>query len=303
MMRPEPPRLGVVHAALLSLAAITAARAASIDGRITFPGSDDPAVAVYVYAPASAHLYRARVDARDRAFRVRVPPGRYIVFATPSDPGAPDVYGAYTHCSSALPPAGCRDHSLADVVIDRAASRVSVVVGDWSLSDADADALDRILGLTATPGPEPEGAPRFSEYAIDPNAAGTRTKPRLRQLHLPAHSRAALRDAVATGPNFAGAVTVLVDRCGGDCIRLVLLDWRRGALIEPSNLARIDAALPCRTSEAVLFRRDSRLLSVTRRRGGGIVTQYYLWSGRAASLALLAEYPRKESEFCAIDPP
>ncbi len=128
-------------------------------------------------------------------------------------------------------------------------------------------------------------------------------KPRLKELPLTAESRAMLRDAVATGPNFAGGVTAMVARCGGDCARLVLLDWRHDQLIEPSTLAQIDDALPCRTSEAVLFRRDSRLLSVTRIRGVGIVTQYYVWRRETGSLALVAEYPRKQSEFCAIDPP
>lgn len=303
-MKPARPfRRRAVHAALWCLSAMAAARGASIAGRISFPGSDTPAVAVYVYAPASAHLYRARVDVAQRSFHVRVPVGHYIVFATPSDPGAPNVFGAYTHCDGTVAAAQCRDHSFQDVAVGPVAAQLPVNIADWSLSDTDADALARILGVAATPGPEPEGAPRFSEYAIDPKAAGPVAAPRLRRLHLAAADRTALRDAVATGPNYAGTVTALVDRCGGDCARLVLLDWRRGGLIEPSSLAQIDEGLPCRTSEAVLFRRDSRLLSVTRMRDGFIVTQYYLWRPVAATLELLAEYPRKESEFCAIDPP
>lgn len=303
MKSARPFRRRAVHAALWCLSTMAAARGASIAGRISFPGSDNPAVAVYVYAPASAHLYRARVDVAQRSFHVRVPVGNYIVFATPSDPGAPNVFGAYTHCDGAVAAAHCRDHSFQDVAVGRAAARLQVEIADWSLSDTDADALARILGVAATPGPEPEGAPRFSEYAIDPKAAGPVAAPQLRRLHLDAADRAAMRDAVATGPNFAGTVTALVDRCGGACARLVLLDWRRGGLIEPPSLAQIDEGLPCRTSEAVLFRRDSRLLSVTRMRDGFIVTQYYLWEPGAATLELLAEYPRKESEFCAIDPP
>ena len=289
----------------LCLFALSAATAwgAVLDGQITFPGSDDPAVTVYVYAPATAHLYSTRVAGNQRKFRLRVPAGSYVVFAEPSEPGAPDVYGAYTHCGANGASGECSDHSLQNVAVGPSVRRVAVSIADWALSDADADALDRILGVAATPGPQPEGAPRFSEYAVDANAPGPAAKPHLKELSLTAPSRAMLRDAAATGPNFAGAVTAMVARCGEDCARLVLLDWRHDQLIEPSTLAQIDDALPCRTSEAVLFRRDSRLLCVTRMLGGGIVTQYYLWKRGAGSLALLAEYPRKQGEFCAIDPP
>ena len=287
------------------------AAAAILGGTIGFPGSDGSAMTVYVYSLDAARLRSLPVRRGQREFRFAVPPGRYVVFAAPNGAGAPDVYGAYTHCSASAPPAPptrCDDHSLRTVEIERRTRRVDVAVDDWSLSDADADALDRIRGLAATPGPPPEGAPRFSEY---PAAAATTgaTKvaapaaARLRRLALSPRDRMKLRDVLAAGPNFAGEVTLDLAHCGAHCLRILLLDWRSGGVVEVPDLAAIDDALPCRTSEAVLFRRDSRLLSVTRMRGRVIATQYFLWDPTTASLRLLAVYPRKPRQYCAIAPP
>ncbi|NNM61503.1 MAG: hypothetical protein HKM03_04985 [Steroidobacteraceae bacterium] len=288
---------------------MTAASAAVIDGNIIFPGSDKPAVTVYVYAPEQARLRSALVRRDQPGFRIVVPPGRYVVFAAPSAPGAPDVYGAYTHCSGGASPqdaVNCADHSLRHVVVDARTQHGKVTVDDWYLSDTDADALDRIRGVSATPGPQPEGAPRFSEYPMATGATGPAFAPPqtwLSGLGLNHEDRAKLRDNIAAGPNFAGELTVDLARCGRHCRRVLLLDWRDGKVIAPPELGAIDDNLPCRATEAVLFRRDSRLLSVTRMRGGVIATQYFLWDPTAASLTLLAVYPRKQSEFCAIDPP
>ncbi|HVC01193.1 MAG TPA: hypothetical protein VND80_03215 [Steroidobacteraceae bacterium] len=298
--------IGIACAGLASIAAIAVAAAAVIDGNITFPGSDEPAVTVYVYALGNSRLRTEHLRSDQRAFRLVVPPARYVVFAAPSEAGAPDVYGAYTHCSGALPQAlpACSDHRLRTVVIDPKTRRADVALDDWYLSDALADALDRIRGIAATPGPQPEGAPRFSEYPTAPNAAGGAAppKPHLRSLALTAADRATLRDVAAAGPNFAGTLTAAVANCGAHCLHVLLLDWCAGKVIEAPQLAAVDDDLPCRTREAVLFRRDSRLFSVTRMRGGLIATQYFLWDPTSASLSLLAVYPRKESEFCAIDP-
>ncbi len=301
-----------VCAGLIGLVPI-AAGAAVIAGRITFPGSDNPAVTVYVYSLDPARLRSTPVRRGRRDFHVTVPPGRYVVFAAPRGVGAPDVYGAYTHCSgahfapsAAAGGANCADHSLRSVAVDRGTRRVDVAIDDWALSDADSDALDRIRGVSATPGSQPEGAPRFSEYPVPATATAAAAAPtaaQLRQLALGAADRARLRDVLAAGPNFAGEVTVVQARCGVHCQRVLLLDWRSGRVVEDPDLAAIDDALPCRTSESVLFRRDSRLLSVTRIRGGVIATQYFVWDPSAASLTLLAVYPRRRSEYCAIDPP
>lgn len=298
-------------AVLIYCVSLGAAAAAILGGTIRFPGSDDPAMTVYVYSLDAARLRALSVPHGRRGFRFAVPSGRYVVFAAPNGAGAPDVYGGYTHCSGNPPPSTptrCDDHSLRTVVIDRRTRRVDVAIDDWSLSDADANALDRIRGLSATAGPPPEGAPRFSEYPAA--AAMTATTKlaapaarRLGRLALSLRDRMKLRDVLAAGPNFAGDVTLDVAHCGAHCLRILLLDWRGGGVVDVPDLAAVDDDLPCRTSEAVLFRRDSRLLSVTRMRGRVIATQYYLWDPTAASLRLLAVYPRKPSQYCAVDPP
>ncbi|MDE2306624.1 MAG: hypothetical protein KGL34_13770 [Gammaproteobacteria bacterium] len=291
-----------------ALSSAAAAQAAVIDGRIGFPGDDAPPVTVYVYSLDAARLRNAAIQASRRDFRIEVPAGRYLVFAAPSDPGAPDVYGAYTQCDSvAAKPltTPCADHSLRTVVIGPGARRATVTIDDWSLSDADADALDRIRGIAATPGPEPRGAPHFSEYpvAADPSPEAARARPRLGALHLSPADRRRARDVLAAGANFAGGLTVLVAHCGSHCLRVLLIDSGKAEIVEPPELGAIDDSLPCRTAEAVLFRRDSRLLSVTRWRDGVIVTQYFVWEPRARALTLLAAYPRKPAQYCAIDPP
>jgi len=61
-----------------------------------------------------------------------------------------------------------------------------------------------------------------------------------------------------------------------------------------------EGTLPCRTDEALLFRRDSRLLSVTRLRGAAVVTQYYVWNQKNAALVQSGEYQRTSQTFCAV---
>jgi hypothetical protein len=86
----------------------------------------------------------------------------------------------------------------------------------------------------------------------------------------------------------------------------VLVDWLNGTVQElpsqrpQSQRAQIQGTLPCRTEEALLFRRDSRLLSVTRARGAAVVTQYYVWNQKNAALVLSAEYQRTAQAFCAV---
>lgn len=83
---------------------------------------------------------------------------------------------------------------------------------------------------------------------------------------------------------------------------MLLLDWRSGKISRTPALAAIEETLPCRSAEAVHFRPDSRLLSVTRMRGAAIMPHYFLWKPETASIELLAQFPRDVQRFCAIDP-
>ena len=90
------------------------------------------------------------------------------------------------------------------------------------------------------------------------------------------------------------------------CGRLILVDWHSGAVRElplqdpPGAPALPTGTLPCRADEALLFRRDSRLLSVTRVRGAAVVTQYYVWNQKDAALVHSGEYQRTSQTFCAV---
>jgi hypothetical protein len=111
-----------------------------------------------------------------------------------------------------------------------------------------------------------------------------------------------VQQALGAGPNFAGYVTVTVTGCGLACGRIVLIDWRNGVIQElapPNAGEEAQASLPCRTEEALQFRLDSRLLSVTHARGASIVTQYYVWNQKGAA-AMRGVYQRSSQAFCAI---
>jgi hypothetical protein len=112
-----------------------------------------------------------------------------------------------------------------------------------------------------------------------------------------------VQQALKVGPNFAGYVTVTATSCGPACRRIVLVDWRSGVIQElapqkPGD--EMQRALPCRTEEALQFRLDSRLLSVTHARGSSIVTQYYVWNQKGAAPIPGGLYLRSSQAFCAF---
>jgi hypothetical protein len=268
-----------------------AAVAGSIEGSLTFPSQFVPSMTAYAFELDSARIRSVLLTPGQAGFRIEVPAGRYQVFLAPNEPGAPNIYGAYTLyslCSEHESAAGCDDHNLVTVTISPKTPRAAVKVDDWYLSD-DIDAqIDRIRGIATNANTEPLSAPRFSEY---PSARADIPAP-------PAVESANLLQAMAGGPNFAGQMTLAVTRCGAACLHVSLIDWRNGALHDPAPLAEIQGTLPCRADEALLFRRDSRLLMVTRAHAAGVLMQYFLWNPADASLALIAEYELAAAAFC-----
>ena len=66
--------------------------------------------------PRGCTQYSSR--AARRISRVEVPSGRYLVFLAPNEPGAPNIYGAYTEYSLCAPhdaDGKCEDHALVSV--------------------------------------------------------------------------------------------------------------------------------------------------------------------------------------------
>ena len=86
-------------AALLSLGQHVAALAGSIDGAIVFPSRLIPSMTVYATDVDSSRVRTLPLARGQTRFSVEVPAGRYLVFLAPNEPGAPNIYGAYTQFS------------------------------------------------------------------------------------------------------------------------------------------------------------------------------------------------------------
>ena len=289
--------------------------AATIEGEITFPSRSAPPLTAYAFELDTARIRTAAVPEDQTKFSIDLPPGRYVVFTAPNEPGAPNIYGAYTQfsvCNVREPPTAdadtdtqpaCQDHGLIAVTLKGNAARAKVTIDDWYLSDEIADQLDHMRGAPASAGAEPLGAPRFSEYKSGPIDSTPAPKLDFTDSTESAPERAKLQQSLASGPNFASYLSAVSTQCGGSCAHLVLIDWHSGKIIEPPEIAEIQTALPCRPDELVQFRRDSRLLSVSQVRIDRIVTQYFLWKPETEALVFTAEFQRTEQQFCASVPP
>jgi hypothetical protein len=306
--------LGYQFLARLSLAAVASlqsagAGAGAIEGSIIFPSQLVPSMTVYAAGLDSARVHSVQLVRGQANFTVEVPPGRYLVFLAPNETGAPDVYGAFTQYSLCGPhvEGRCEDHTLVPVTVTSKAPHPAVTIDDWYLTDDVAGQIDRILGGVAAGGgarvnSELLSAPRFSEYPSAPFRAAALPKIDFSGTDLSLENRELVQRALLNGPNFAGHLTAALTTCGPACGRLVLVDWDTGSIRAlPQNLpSEIPGNLPCRADEAVLFRRDSRLLYISRARGTSVVTQYYVWNQKNAALAQNTEYQRTSQTFCAV---
>jgi hypothetical protein len=294
--------------ALASLGACAGACAGTISGTVAFPSQVVPSMTVYASDIDTSRIHTTTLPRGQANFTVEVPPGRYLVFLAPSEPGAPDIFGAYTRYSLCAPHAvedgTCEDHALIPIAVTAKAPHAAVTIDDWYLTDDIADELDRIRGAGGgRPPKEPLSAPRFSEYPSESYEAGAPPKIDFGGSELSLEDRELAEAALAGGPNFAGHVTATLTSCGAACGRILLIDWRSGAVQElppPGSRDESQGALPCRTEEALMFRRGSRLLSVTRLLGTAVVTQYYVWNQNGAVPLSGGEYRRPSQAFCAV---
>jgi hypothetical protein len=298
-----------VQAATASFSLSAGALAGTIEGVVTFPTQLVPSMTVYASDLDTARVHSVQLVRGEANFTLEVPPGHYLVFLAPNEPGAPNIYGAYTQYSLCAPHDGdakCEDHALVAIAISAKAPHSAVTIDDWYLPDDIAAQIDRIRGVAAGSNSEPLSAPRFSEYPSASFDAAAAPEIDFGGSELSDAERANVRQALSSGPNFAGHVTAALTRCGPSCGRVVLVDWLSGAiqgLPLQAPRAEIQGPLPCRTDEALLFRRDSRLLSVTRSQGAAVVTQYFVWNQKSAALVQSGEYQRTSRAFCSVAAP
>ncbi len=305
-----PSRILLACAACLALAGV--AGAAIIEADVAFPSPNAPPLTAYVCETETSRIRTVPVAPGQGKFSIDVPPGHYLVFMAPNEPGAPDVYGAYTQfslCTGRPAEAGgnaaasCSDHNLVPLNLTGKGAHATINIDDWYLSDQIAAQLDRIRGTPAGSTGEPLGAPRFSEYRVAQTEAVPAPRIDAGTSTLPVEERTRLQQGLGNAPNFAGSFSLFLTRCGATCEHLVLIDWHGGRILEPSTVPDLQGSLPCRNEESVLFRRDSRLLSVTRPHGDVLLTQYFVWRAETSTLALVAEYQRSPLQFCNATPP
>ena len=152
-------------AAVASLVSSAGAGAGAIEGAVTFPTDLLPSMTVYASDIDTLKIRSVQLLRGQANFTVEVPPGRYLVFLAPNEPGAPSIYGAYTeYCLCASHDIGkCEDHTLVPVAVSARVPRAAVMIDDWYLTDAVAEQIDHIRGVAAGFPSESLSAPRFSE--------------------------------------------------------------------------------------------------------------------------------------------
>ncbi len=306
----------------LALTLVAPAHAVVLGGRLGTPSDVVPALTVHAWSPATGRLHSVTTTPGEATYSLDLPAGRYVVFATPADPGAPPVYGAHTQFSvcardaTSLTAGGCREHALVEVEVAR--RRVeNVDVTDWYLDDATLAKLDGILGRAAEAVDEAQlAAPKFSEYpavrlAALPRAAALQPEPDPRL----ERDRAALTAALAAEPNFAGRYALVRVPCtppvvivppegstaapAPACEGVAVLDLPLGRAFYPEAFNPLPPPGPCTDRGVLQYRRDSRLLTLTAREGDQLVTRYYVWDGESGRLRAVATLASAIDARCA----
>ena len=296
----------IFTALLASIVSFTSAVAAPVTGRLGADTGAAPALTIHAWLLGSEKLYSATSQRGQSSYTLELPNGRYWIFATPAEPGAPALIGGYTEFSiCARDPerrraGACRDHALRLVTV--AGRRLEGVdVTDWGLSDDSTLAVDKVLGRHETEALDEAqlAAPKFSEYPAP--ALGTAAKaaalvagsePRTDR------DRDALTAALAGPPNFAGRMVLLQLPCGGDCVGAALVDLATGRVAYPPALDALPATTACSERGPLQFRRDSRLLTVTGSEKSELVTRYFVWDADSGVLKPVAALSSALGEGC-----
>jgi hypothetical protein len=300
---PRTVHLRAAATAVLCLALAAGAAAAPVSGRLGTPTGVVPALTVYAWSVSGAQLYSLTTAAGQTSFTLDLPRGHYWLFATPADPGAPPLYGAHTGfalCGHAAEPRApdCQSHAPRLLAVG-AHALSDIELSDWHLDDTVTRDLDRILGRQGADEVD-EGqlaAPKFSEYPAAAYAGPRATTLAAGDARLE-RDREPLAAALAGAPNFAGRLVLVRVGCGGDCEQAALVDLASGQVAYPPPLAELPASTPCSSRGPLLFRRDSRLVTVTGRDKQELVTRYYVWDPERGLLRQVASLASALGERC-----
>jgi hypothetical protein len=279
----------------------------SVEAVIRFPGEARTAAVVYAREIGTGAVTATRVQAGESKLAIKLAPGRYWLFAEPDDPGAPDLFGAYTEwsrCHAAphvenAPP--CESHALAEVLVERA-SIGGLGIDDWYLPAVIVRQLDEALRRNPDRPDDLElGAPRFSEYSVRVETPGAAFR-----FDPASHPEAgkwesAIRGVAAHGINFAGHWLVVGINCGEHCTSYALVEWSSSRIFAPDALRAVAGGLPCERAQSVQHRADSRLLTVIQPDDRSVVARYYLWDEARGSLSEIASYRSSAQRYCGRD--
>lgn len=307
----------VVGAAWLSAAGD--AIAATLGGRIAFPGERPPAMTVVARDAAAGAAFTVTTRPGQTRYQLTVPAGTYEVFAVPHgfpppEPGQAELRGAFTRYSicardkAALEAGRCQTGPLERITVGATDTRSDVHIDDWFMPDA----LMAQLVLPAASAAAPASAAgasgdslfeprlRFATYPVDVRPVGQPAAPDFGAAPAAARRfRTQIEKGAAAGAAFAGQVAVARWSCGTRCENWALVDLASGRVVWLDHVR--DQPLlhnfPCE-APPLEFRLDSRLLRTHRLDGERVVTRHYLWSGENGRLDRLAETTTPVGRFC-----
>ena len=130
------------------------------------------------------------------------------------------------------------------------------------------------------------GLPQFDAFKVIEQFTGKAAPPVLRT-RLQQTFRTVIRDAVRSGPNFAGSFTLAEWGCGAGCVSVAVVDSKTGTTYDgPFQLLGYDLAYNYEGGdEQVEFKKDSRLMIARGCPGEkDCGTYYYEWTGNGFKL-------------------
>jgi hypothetical protein len=297
-------RLRVTAAFLVLGLASACAGAATLAGRLTYPGDAVPPMTVVARDAAGENVFAVHTTRGQTSYRLAVRPGAYIVFAVPAaaDPRLRGAYTTYSQCAhdrARVQSGRCRTGPLAVVKVAEGDSKTGIDVDDWNLPEEIAATLRWPVGKAAVT-PAMASLPRYDAFPATATAPATWPAPNYDSAPPAARPfRTRLEAAVANGPYFAGTVAIARWGCGNGCESWALIDRATGTVTMPERpLQPLDYDLPCE-HELLEFRPDSRLLLVHQVDSDRVVTHAMVWQNETHDLRQAAQVVTPIAEFCA----